>query len=339
MGLTNAQYDSIMRQYSERQSENHRILLARRDEIAKKIPNYTRLGEEIASLSMEYAIASLDDSATHMSADEYSAKLSDLANKRKELLTSHGYSVDYLDPIYTCSDCEDTGFIDSTPCHCFRRAVTELFYLGSNNKNINPNETFEHFDLNVYSKDCVDPKTGKNAYDHMNSVLQAAERYVREFDQHPEDYRDSKRNLLFYGNTGLGKTFLTNCIANELKNDGQHSVIYLTAIELFQTFSKSEFERDSDYKEIADEILECDLLIIDDLGTELSNSFTNSRLFLCINERMIKNKATIISTNLSLDNLCDNYSDRIFSRIMHAYRPVRFFGNDIRLAAFARPKA
>lgn len=339
MGLTNAQYDSIMRQYSERQSENHRILLSRRDEIARKFPEYTRLGEAIASLSMDYATASLEDDKTSMTQESYTRKLTQYATERKSILTEHGYPEDYLDPIYTCNDCKDTGFIDKEQCHCFKQAVTELFYANSNAKNINAEDTFDKFNLDVYSRDCIEPVTQKNAYEYMSIVLNIAKKYVREFDNESSDYRDYKRNLLFYGNTGLGKTFLSNCIANELMKDCRHTVIYLTAIELFQTFSKSEFDRDSDYKEIADEILDCDLLIIDDLGTELSNTFTNSRLFLCINERLLSNKATIISTNLSLDNLCDHYSDRIFSRIMHAYRPIKFFGNDIRLAAFARPSA
>lgn len=241
---------------------------------------------------------------------------------------ANGYPENYLDPIYTCIDCQDTGYIDGYKCHCFNKAVTELFYSRSNAKNIRQNETFANFSPDCYSKSFIDKSSGKSSYEHMKDVFDVAYKFTMNFGK-----EQSVKNLLFYGNTGLGKTFLSNCIANELINSC-HSVIYLTAIELFNTYSRSEFNKDSDNSEIVQEITDCDLLIIDDLGTELSNSFTNSRLFYCINDRILKDKSTIISTNLTLDKLSDQYSDRIFSRIMHSYKPLKFFGDNIRLSTF-----
>ena len=135
-----------------------------------------------------------------------------------------------------------------------------------------------------------------------------------EFAQNFDSHQD---NLLFTGSTGVGKTFLTNCIARKLM-DTYHSVIYFSASDLFEVFSRNKFDYDQaeEMKDTYRYILDCDLLIIDDLGTELNNSFTSSQLFYCINERMNMNRSTIISTNLSLTQLRDSYTDRVTSRIM-----------------------
>ena len=137
-------------------------------------------------------------------------------------------------------------------------------------------------------------------------------------------------NLFFYGDTGVGKTFLSNCIAKELM-DRSYSVIYLSSFELFDTLAKSKFGKDDTADQMNEHILDCDLLIIDDLGTELANSFTVSQLFLCLNERILRRKSTIISTNLSLESLVQIYSERTFSRITSNYTMLKLTGDDIRI--------
>lgn len=328
MGLTNSQYDSIMRTYSERQSENHRIQMQRREEIASRIPEIKELDDTIVSLSMEHAMSVLEKDKPAASLSTLRQEILALSIRKKNLFLQNGYPENYLDPVYSCPDCKDTGYVDGERCHCFRQAVTQLLYSRSNAKNIHQNENFHTFSLDFYSRDFTDASTSKSSYEHMQNVLRIAKKYVEEFQQ-----EGAIRNLLFYGNTGLGKTFLSNCIANELIKNC-YSVISLSAIELFQIFSKSEFDKDSAQSELAAEITECDLLIIDDLGMELSNAFTNSKLFYCINDRILKDKSTIISTNLAVNNIQERYSERIFSRIMHSYKAIKFFGNDIRLSAF-----
>ena len=133
-----------------------------------------------------------------------------------------------------------------------------------------------------------------------------------------DDFDHKPKNLLFYGKTGVGKTFLTNCVAKELLDHG-YSVIYFTAFQLFDILSKGVFEKDSDAIATHQNIFDCDLLVIDDLGTELINSFTSSQLFLCVNERLIRQKSTIISTNLSVERIKESYSERTFSRILDSY--------------------
>ena len=335
MGLTNAQYDAVMREYSERQSANRELLLARREEIAERIPEIAGIDRQIAELSMEFALSALADTPFENeqpkgrhAITELSRSISQLSLRKKELLTNAGYCADYLEPIYDCADCQDTGYIGNEKCHCFNNAVTKLLYARTNAKNIRKDETFQAFSLEKYSHDYKDTKTGKSSYDQMKDILKIAREFAEKFDGDK-----TVKNLLFYGDTGLGKPFLSNCIANELTKNC-HSVICLSAIELFDICSRNEFDKDSGTDELVREITDCDLLIIDDLGTELSNSFINSRLFYYINDRILKDKATIISTNLTPDKLMARYSDRIFSRIIHSYKMLKFFGNNIRLDNF-----
>ena len=147
--------------------------------------------------------------------------------------------------------------------------------------------------------------------------------FIRQFDK-------EFHNLFLYGDTGTGKTFLSNCIAKELLDTG-HSVIYFTAFQLFDILEKNKFQKDSKAEASMQHMFDCDLLIVDDLGTELANTFTVSQLFLCLNERILRKKATIISTNLGIDQLSTIYSERIFSRIVSSYTMIKLFGDDIRL--------
>ena len=161
--------------------------------------------------------------------------------------------------------------------------------------------------------------------DYMRRVVKSCMEFAQNFDSHQD-------NLLFTGSTGVGKTFLTNCIARKLM-DTYHSVIYFSASDLFEVFSRNKFDYDQaeEMKDTYRYILDCDLLIIDDLGTEVGNTYTNSKLFYVINERMLKKKSTIISTNLSLSEIRDSYSERIFSRITSSYTILKVFGSDIRM--------
>ena len=165
--------------------------------------------------------------------------------------------------------------------------------------------------------------TGRSSLANIKNAYCIAQEFVTSF-------ADEFRNLFLYGDTGVGKTFLSNCIAKELI-DRSFSVIYLTSFELFDTLAKSKFEKEKAAESMCEHIFDCDLLIIDDLGTELANSFTISQLFLCLNERLLRRKSTIISTNLSLESLVDIYSERTFSRITSNYTMLKLTGDDIRI--------
>lgn len=322
MALSNSQYDAIMREYGRQQLENQHQLEARRNEIYRVIPAVRELEAEIASRSVAGAKRLLAGDTGALA--ELREELADLREQKAILIRAKGYPEDYLTLHYRCPDCEDTGWRQGRKCHCFLRAQMKLLYAQSNLDHVLDQEKFSRLSYDYYDSSEIIPELGLTNADYMRRVVAGCREFAADFDR-------KKENLLFTGSTGVGKTFLTNCIAKELIDSG-HSVIYLSAGDLFEVFSRNKFDYDTpeDMRDTYRYILDCDLLIIDDLGTELNNSFTSSQLFYCINERMNMNRSTIISTNLSLTQLRDSYTDRVTSRIMR-YRIIPLYGTDIRL--------
>lgn len=321
MSLTNTQYDEIMRDYEARQTHNRHILELRIQEVYRKIPALKEIDDAIASTSVARAKELLSGSEEAL--NKLHTQLEELQQKKQTLLTDSGYPFNYLDTLYTCPDCKDTGYIDGKRCHCFRQASIDLVYTQSNLKSILEKENFSAFSFSYYSDTQINPATNLSALATAKNAYEESRQFIKNFD-------NEFSNLFFYGDTGVGKTFFSNCIAKELLDSG-HSVIYFTAFELFHIFEKNVFERDIEMAEPYQNIFDCDLLIIDDLGTEMSNSFTTSQLFLCLNERILRKKSTIISTNLGLNQLADIYSERTFSRISSHYTMIKLFGDDIRI--------
>ena len=322
MALSNSQYDAIMREYGRQQLENQHQLEARRNEIYRVIPAVRELEAEIASRSVAGAKRLLAGDTGALA--ELREELADLREQKAILIRAKGYPEDYLTLHYRCPDCEDTGWRQGRKCHCFLRAQMKLLYAQSNLDHVLDQENFSRLSYDYYDSSEIIPELGLTNADYMRRVVKSCMEFAQNFDSHQD-------NLLFTGSTGVGKTFLTNCIARKLM-DTYHSVIYFSASDLFEVFSRNKFDYDQaeEMKDTYRYILDCDLLIIDDLGTELNNSFTSSQLFYCINERMNMNRSTIISTNLSLTQLRDSYTDRVTSRIMR-YRIIPLYGRDIRL--------
>ena len=322
MGLRNAQYHAIMREYEKRQLKSHDIQTARYEEVYTKLPEFKSLDDSISILSVQYGKKLLNGDPTALSS--LKEELALLRASKKKLLTSAGYPENYLEPVYECPDCKDTGYIGNVKCRCFKRAITKLLYEQSNLKGILESENFDTFCLDYYSDRQVDPKTGKTSRAIMEHAYQTCKNFVQNFG-HTSD------NIFLYGDVGVGKTFLSHCIAKELM-DSAYSVIYFTAAGLFDILAENTFgkrqDKDSD---VFEHIYDCDLLIIDDLGTELPNSFTVSQLFICLNERILRQKSTIISTNLALEDIKSIYSERTFSRISSNYTILRITGDDIRI--------
>ncbi|MDO5346220.1 MAG: ATP-binding protein [Lachnospiraceae bacterium] len=321
MGLSNTQYDTIMRQYSKRQLENRRLLEQHRRTAYEKIPELAQIDQQVSSESVSCARSLLEDGANGTAA--LKERLQALSARRAALLKDNGLPEDYLQMHYTCPDCRDTGYQDGKKCHCLRQSAIDLFYTQSGMKEILAEENFAHFSYRYYPEDLIHPSTGVSARDMMRATVAACLRYIDEFDSHFS-------NLFFYGGTGLGKTFLSHCIARELI-ERAHSVIYYSAFELFDLFARSSFGKENTWDGAREYVFDCELLIIDDLGTELTNSFVSSQLFLILNERIQKKKSTIISTNLPLSTFAETYSERVFSRITSCFQIFQLFGNDIRL--------
>ena len=323
MALKNSQYNLIMRQYDLARQSAAAKVQQHRQEVYAQVPGFSRLDEMIAETAGNFARAKI--SGQSINPDTLHRELKALEAKKAALLTAAGYPADYLEPSYRCPDCKDTGFIGDEKCHCFKQAVVDLVYAQSNIMDRLNEENFDIFDINYYS-DVKDSRLGISPRENMASVLKTCMRFIKHFDT-------LGGNLLFYGHTGVGKTFLSNCIAKELL-DTTHTVIYLSAPQLVEVLEKHTFGRDEDSEavdEMPEYIKECDLLIIDDLGTEMNNFFTASRLFSCLNSRLLQKKSTIISTNLSLDDLQATYSERIFSRLVSNYQVTLIIGDDIRI--------
>ena len=314
MSLTNSQYDAILREYDAIQLKNERLLSERKAEIADRLPAYEELTSAAASLSVSYGKKMLLNGQGNMA--EYHEKMQEISRKKRELLLANGYPEDFLSPIYDCPDCKDTGFVNGEKCHCLQSRIINILYSKSNLQKVLQAENFSVLSYDYYKGE--DLQNFKKAVENSLS-------FVRNFDT---EYQ----NLLFYGSVGTGKTFLSNCIAYELLQHG-YSVIYFSASGLFDLLSRQAFasnEKEVLYK-TQEDLYNCDLVIIDDLGTELTNAFTNTHLFSILNERSLRKKPVIISTNLSLEGLKERYSERIFSRVTNTFTFRKLSGSDIRM--------
>ena len=277
------------------------------------IPGYKELEDEAASTSVDFGRRRLQGEM--LDRDALKNRLAELARQKQLLLTEAGFSSDYLDMGYTCQDCKDTGYIGNEKCHCFKQKIIEALYNKSNLKALSKTANFKIMTDKYY--------TGEDLK-RFQGAVSTSEEFINNFDS---DYQ----NLFIYGTVGTGKSFLSVCVANELLKKG-HSVIYFSAKGLFEALATYAFDYKSkgELQGLYDDLFNCDLLVIDDLGTERPTQFTLTELFSLLNERDIRKKSTIFTTNLSLEQLQGTYSDRIMSRIISNYKLLKLSGQDIR---------
>lgn len=249
----------------------------------------------------------------------------DLQMRRAELLTEHGFGPDYLDEIVSCPLCRDTGLYKGVVCSCLEKLYNAELTKELGTLMRRGDESFEKFDLSLYPTE-PDPVKHVVPRDTMRMVYEACRRYA-------ENFSAVSPNLLFQGGTGLGKTYLSACIARVVAQRG-FSVCYESAAAALECYEISKFSRDSEEGEAASvrvrRMESCDLLILDDLGTEMLTSMSQSALYTLINKRLVGGRPTIISTNCSEDELHQKYSPQIVSRILGEFRPFPFVGQDIR---------
>lgn len=314
MALNNSQYDTMIRSYEEKQNKSRHLLEERTAYVYSHVEGYEALCDSISSISVAQGkkLLSGDEGALA----ELRVRLKDLTKKKAQLLSEAGLPEDYLTPVYSCNDCKDTGYVNGKKCHCFKQAVIELLYEQSGIRSMLAAENFSTLSYEFYEGEDLE---------RFKSAVETSKKFIKNFNS-------GYHNLFFYGTVGTGKSFLSGCVAKELIENG-HSVIYFSASGLFDTLSKYKF----DYKntenlhKIYEDLFQCDLLIIDDLGTEYTNNIINSELFSMINERHLQKRSTVISTNLSLEDFRNRYSDRIFSRITSNYDICKLTGPDIRM--------
>ncbi len=314
MSLTNAQYDWIMHQYERKQQKSRRDAQKRLAYVYDHIPSYRELDDTVAEVSVSQGRKMLSGDPDAM--EDLRDRLAELSGRKAQLLEDHGLPADYLEPVYECPDCRDTGYVDGRKCHCFQEAMITLLYEQSNIREMLRSENFDSLSYEYYEGDDLA---------RFKKAVNTCHNFIKNFNS---DYH----NLFFYGTVGTGKSFLSGCIAKELIESG-HSVIYFSATALFDLLSRNSFDPKSreELRTAYADLYQCDLLIVDDLGTELTNQFVTSQLFSLLNERHMGKKATIISTNLSLEELRNRYSERIFSRVTSNYEICKLSGQDIRI--------
>lgn len=322
---------TLLQEYDAKRTSALFYAEKKKRDLYEMFPALQEVEDELAktSISIAKSILSSNDS-THLT--ELENRIEDLNIKKQNLFQKLGIPPQDLLPHFECPICEDTGFIlehnNTLMCNCLKQKLFDLAYNQSNIGNIQ-NDTFANFNLDFYSDEVNEKlyKTNISPRKNMQVIKDVALSFVKNFESPTE------KNLLFRGNTGLGKTFLSNCIANEVLKMGK-TVLYQTAPIMFDMILDYRFGKDVSAKNICDNILTVDLLIIDDLGTEHMNSAKFSELFNIINSRLLNSNhsvtKTIISTNLTMNELFKNYDERIVSRLVGNYNVLPFFGEDIR---------
>ena len=236
MALSNSQYDAIMRVYNQRQFQDKREQDKRIAEVYEKVPQVEALSDEIAATMAQAARKIL--AGDRAAADQLKKDAEFLKEQKAIYLKQNGYPANYLELQYVCPDCKDTGYADGKKCHCFKHMEIEILYDQSNIREVLERENFDTLSMAYYDRNHVDEKTGMTVYDYMSRVIRECKEYV-------ENFKNEKGSILFTGNTGCGKTFLSNCIARELIRR-YFSVVYLTATDMFDILAGSRFSGGDD---------------------------------------------------------------------------------------------
>ncbi len=320
----------ILRQYDEEKLISDKKYQQRISEIYQLIPEIKDVDDEIMKVNINFARAVLKKINDTQSLSELKEKNKILEDKRKKLFQKFNIGEKFFLDIYKCPICKDTGYVGSNKCECFKKRIIEEAYDMSNIKENLKYENFERFDISFYSAEPI-AEGEKSPREKIEYILLKALNFVKDFD-------NQFNNLFLYGKSGLGKTFLCNCIAKGILDKGK-SVLYLSAAQLFKMLENYTFKKDRENEEdneIFEFVFDSDLLIIDDLGTEFYTAFTASEFFNIINLRFLKKKPIVISTNLSPQDIRDKYSDRVVSRFYGNYDFLEFLGEDIRILKLTR---
>lgn len=310
----------ILKIYDKLREDETRTLKLRRTEISKKYPEIIDLDNKIQKLSLQMAVSVLKSNNSEKILDNFKENITDLRVKKCEMLVEKGYDSEYLSLHYHCNNCKDTGFIGNIKCSCYKQKLISLYYKNSELENAIRFNNFNNFDLNLFSTH----KLGEEKFSPRKNMENNLEYILKDYIP---NFLKICTNLLFYGNPGSGKTYLSYCISKAILDIGC-LVIYKTSDELIRNLRDIRFNNDSALESL---LLECDLLIIDDLGAEHLNEFSITELFNIINRRILTNKKMLISTNLTLPGITKQYSERIASRLIGEFKLCKFYSEDIRI--------
>ena len=311
----------IMDYYEKIRNTEKKELQKRYDEIKKLHPEIIELDSKIGSLCVKISLIAIRKSNNkEIEMNKLRDMLEDLRSQKYEALVSHGYPIDYLNIKYHCKKCKDTGYVEIKKCSCYQKYLVDIYYKKSHISELLKDNNFSNFTLAHYRANKLEGEKISPKENMQKIVNNIQESYLNNFKEHT-------RNLLFTGNPGTGKSFLSQCIAKDLLDKG-FLVVYRTIDEILSDLKEIKFKNNFDIESL---LLNCDLLIIDDLGTEQVTDFTISELFTFLNKKLLKQKKMLISTNLSTEALTRNYDERICSRLMGNFTTLKFIGDDIRI--------
>ncbi len=318
MGYNRENFRRIKAEYETKYLTARAEAEARRAEMQSRFPEIAELDRamhEVGIALLRTAVGGGPQAVERM--DELRRQNETLQEARRTFLTTHGYPADYTEVHYACPKCGDTGYVDTRMCDCMRRALILAGFDSSGLGQLIQTQTFENFSLEFYRKN-------PDHYARMQQNYDTLYRFAHEFTA------GKCRNIALFGGTGLGKTHLSSAVARVVIERG-YDVCYTTAVGMLADYEYDRFKSGRDENgDVAARYTECDLLIIDDLGTEMVNQFTVSVLYSLINTRLNRGLSTILSTNLNQKELRERYWDRITSRIFGEYQPLLFVGTDIR---------
>ena len=325
--------EALISEYEQKRREAQMRAEQKKEKIYEEYPELEEFDNQINQIAIDKTKAILNNEKSLRNLD---LELDNLKQKKQKFLQEKNINQKIFEPQYECNICSDTGYIKNDDnrtimCNCLKQRLLDLSYNQSNLTDIKK-ENFNNFNINIFSDevDFEKYKFKSSPRKNITNIKNACVKFIENFDNLEQ------KNLLFVGNTGLGKTYMTNCIANEILKKGK-TVLYQTSPVLFETIINNKFNKykNQSSDEFYNNILNVDLLIIDDLGTENANSLIISELFTIINTRILnlnnKPTKTIISTNLSIEQIFRQYEERIGSRIAGYYDIYQFFGEDLRL--------
>lgn len=329
--MSNSLLKQILREYDKKR--NKAILEAnkRKQELLNANPKLKEIDKELSLISIQTskAILMADEKEREKLLNDLKKKTNSLIKEKNTFMKELSKTNTYLEPHFECSLCEDTGYVTkagkTTHCTCLKQKIFDVAYNKSNMGNLEK-ENFANFNLRLFSD-----KPNKELYksdisprENIELIREKSLTFIENFDN------PNEKNLIFTGSTGLGKTFMINCIANEALKLGK-TVLYQTAPIMLDAIIDEKFGNSDENINLQENILTVDLLIIDDLGAERVNDFKITELFTIINSRLLNPKLkTIISSNLTIEELFKTYTNRIGSRLVGNYKFLRFFGEDLR---------
>ena len=332
--MDNSLLNQILHEYELKRNKAIQDAEKRKRDLLDVNPRLAEIERELSSNSIKASKAILMSNKKEQASilSELKKKNNSLIKEKNAFIKNLSKENDYLNPHFECKLCKDTGYIQkdgtTTLCSCLKQRIFDIAYNKSNMGNLE-RENFSNFNIRIFSDkpDIEKYKSELSPKENIKKIKDAVQSFITNFED-PEE-----KNLIFTGNTGVGKTFLINCIANEILKSGK-TVLYQTAPVMFDEINEAKFDRENSKFDLYKNILDVDLLIIDDLGTEKLTDTKITELFTIINTRLLnqnhKITKTIISTNLTANELFNVYTTRIGSRLAGAYRFLRFFGDDIR---------